>query len=113
MPIMIGGTEKKVTLRIVAEHALICGTASATPTRYLGAKAAILAEHCAKRRPPIRSRRSPRSGASRTGNVEEGGASSREAGVTHFTVGIGGQNGRYDLGRLRDVLAWREGLRGE
>jgi len=107
MPIMIGGTGEKVTLRIVAEHAdLWHGFGDADRYR---AKVAILAEHCAQRGRPVEEITAV--WGIPDGKVEEA-ERLREAGVTHFTVGIGGVNGRYDLGRLRDVLAWREGLRG-
>jgi len=106
MPIMIGGTGEKVTLRIVAEHAdLWHGFGDADRYR---AKVAILAEHCAQRGRPVEEITAV--WGIPDGKVEEA-ERLREAGVTHFTVGIGGKDGRYDLGRLRDVLAWRDDLR--
>ncbi len=105
MPIIIGGTGEKVTLRIVAEHAdLWHGFGDADRYR---AKAEILAAHCAKRGRPVEEI-TPIWGIP-DGKVEEA-ERLREAGVTHFTVGIGGRDGRYDLGRLRAVLAWRDNL---
>ena len=104
MPILIGGTGEKVTLRIVAEHADIWhGFGDAD--RYK-AKAAILAGHCAAvGRDPAEIAHvwGVRDGASRRAEAL------RDAGVTHFTVGIGGETG-YDLGPLRELLQWRDAL---
>jgi probable F420-dependent oxidoreductase len=104
MPILIGGTGEKVTLRIVAEHAQLWhGFGDAE--RY-AAKAEILAGHCAAvGRDPAEI--TPVWGV-QDGKVEvaEG---LRAAGVTHLTVGIGGESG-YDLGPLRELLQWRDAL---
>ena len=65
MPIMIGGTGEKVTLRIVAEHAdMWHGFGDADRYRQ---KATILAGHCAAvGRDPARSPASGPSGAARS-----------------------------------------------
>ena len=104
MPIMIGGTGEKVTLRIVAEHAdMWHGFGEADRYR---AKAAVLAGHCET---------VGRDGAeiTRVWGVPGGEPSKaeelREAGVTHFTVGIGGDGHGYDLSPLRELLRWRDG----
>jgi len=103
MPIMIGGSGEKVTLRIVAEHAdLWHGFGDAD--RY-SAKAEVLAGHCEKAGRDIGTI-TPVWGIPDR-KVEEA-ERLRAAGVTHFTVGIGGQDGRYDLGPLREVVAWRD-----
>jgi probable F420-dependent oxidoreductase len=104
MPILIGGTGEQVTLRIVAEHAQLWhGFGDAE--RY-NAKAEILAGHCAKvGRDPAE--------ITRVWGVQDGkveiAEGLRAAGVTHFTVGIGGETG-YDLGPLRELIAWRDAL---
>ncbi len=104
MPIMIGGTGEKVTLRIVAEHAdLWHGFGEAERYR---AKAEILAGHCEQvGRDPAAITRVWGVPGGEPAKAEE----LREAGVTHFTVGIGGDGHGYDLGPLRDLLRWRDG----
>jgi probable F420-dependent oxidoreductase len=104
MPIMIGGTGEKLTLRIVAEHAQLWhGFGDAERYR---AKAAVLAAHCAA------IGRDPDSIARVWGvpsGAPEHAEELRAAGVTHLTIGIGGETG-YDLGPLRELLGWRDAV---
>jgi probable F420-dependent oxidoreductase len=103
MPIMIGGSGEKVTLRIVAEHADAWhGFGDAERYRH---KAAVLAEHCAAvGRDPDEIRR--------VWAVPEGDLAAadalREAGVTEFTVSAGGDGHGYDLSLLREIVRWRD-----
>jgi probable F420-dependent oxidoreductase len=104
MPIMIGGTGEKVTLRLVAEHAdMWHGFGDAERYRQ---KAETLAGHCEAvgRDPADISRVWGVSG----GQIEEAEALAR-AGVTHLTVGVGGNGHGYDLGPLRELVQWRDG----
>jgi probable F420-dependent oxidoreductase len=104
MPILIGGTGERRTLRIVAEHAQMWhGFGDVDRYRQ---KAAVLAEHCAA------VGRDPADIAHVWGVPAEDIAlaeSLHQAGVTHFTVGIGGDGHGYDLGALRELVSWRDG----
>jgi len=106
MPILIGGTGEKVTLRIVAEHANWWhGFGDAE--RYQE-KAEVLRGHCDD------VGRDPgdiiRIWAVDPENVASADAL-RAAGVTHFTVGIGGDGHGYDLGPVRELVQWRDAQR--
>jgi probable F420-dependent oxidoreductase len=107
MPILIGGAGEKVTLRLVAEHAQMWHSFG-DADKYLE-KSAILAEHCAKvGRDPATIERIWGAG-DRTEQVAE---SLAQAGVHEVTVGIGGNGSGYDLGRLRELIQWRDSRRG-
>ena len=71
---------------------------------------AILARHCADiGRDPAEIERSV--GVDRRlGSPGECGQRLRDLGVSLFTVGVGGP--RYDLGYLRDWIAWRDEQNG-
>jgi probable F420-dependent oxidoreductase len=103
MPIMVGGSGEKVTLRIVAEHAdMWHGFGDAERYRH---KAEVLAGHCAAvgRDPaeitPV--------WAVGDGSIENAEAL-RAAGVTQFTVSVGGDGRGYDLAPLRALVEWRD-----
>jgi probable F420-dependent oxidoreductase len=103
MPILIGGSGEKVTLRLVAQHAdLWHGFGDAERFR---AKNEILETHCAA------VGRDPRE-IERTwgvhGNVLEHLDELRAAGVQHVILGVGGDGRGYDLGPLRELVAWRD-----
>jgi probable F420-dependent oxidoreductase len=104
MPILIGGSGEQRTLRIVAEHAQMWH-AFGDVDRYRH-KVAVLEKHCAA------IGRDPSEIAHVWGvpaeepSVAEG---LRDAGVTHFTMGIGGDGHGYDLGPLRELISWRDG----
>jgi probable F420-dependent oxidoreductase len=106
MPILVGGTGERKTLRIVAEHAdMWHGHGDAE--RYLH-KASVLAEHCAA------IGREPAEIARVWGvpaNDLELAESLRAVGVTNFTIGIGGDGRGYDLGPLRELVQWRDASR--
>ena len=103
MPILIGGSGPKVTLRLVAEHASMWhGFGDAADYR---AKSEILAGHCEK------IGRDP-SEIEHTRGVMRGlldhADGLHEAGVSHFIIGITGAPGGYDLEPLRELVAWRD-----
>ena len=106
MPILIGGSGERKTLRIVAEHAdLWHGFGDAE--RY-ARKSAVLAKHCeAVGRDPAE--------IAHVWGVQRGSIESAEAlraeGVTHFTIGVGGNGRDYDLGPLRELVQWRDAAR--
>jgi probable F420-dependent oxidoreductase len=102
VPILIGGGGVRRTLRLVARHADIWhafGNAD-----VFREKSAILDEHCAAvGRDPAAIERSWSLGSHDPDAL-------RDAGVTHFVVGISGSASGYDLGQLRELVAWRDGL---
>jgi probable F420-dependent oxidoreductase len=101
IPVLIGGGGEKKTLKLVAKHADIWHTFG--DPEVIGRKAGILDQHCADvGRDPSEIERS--AGVDKA--PEELGASLKEKGVTLFTVGGGGPD--YDLGLLRDWVAWRD-----
>jgi len=103
MPFLIGGSGPKVTLRLVAEHAQMWH--SFGDREAYEAKAAILAEHCAKvGRDPSEIERVWGAG-SRTLEVADELA---DAGVHEITLGVGGDGTKYDLGELRELIQWRD-----
>ena len=107
MPILIGGSGEKVTLRLVAEHAQMWHSFG-DRDRY-EAKAAILAEHCAKvGRDPSTIERVWGAGSS-TLEQADGLA---DAGVHEITLGVGGDGHGYDLGQLRELVEWRDRRNG-
>jgi probable F420-dependent oxidoreductase len=104
IPILIGGGGEKKTLKLVARHADIWHS-FASPAD-LERKIAILARHCADvGRDPAEIEISCGTGRG-AGGPGEIGPKLRDLGVTLFTVGHGGP--RYDLGELRDWIAWRD-----
>jgi probable F420-dependent oxidoreductase len=104
MPILIGGGGEKVTLRLVAEHADMWhgfGTAD-----VFAHKDAILREHCAAvGRDPTEIERTWGIQAEALDTADDLVA----AGVQHLIMGLGGDDGDYDLGPLRELVAWRDG----
>jgi probable F420-dependent oxidoreductase len=103
MPILIGGSGPKVTLRLVAEHADMWhsfGDAEAYKK-----KNEILLGHCADvGRDPAE--------IERTWGIQADALDTADdliaAGVQHLIVGIGGDGTGYDLGALRELVAWRD-----
>ena len=103
IPVLIGGGGVRRTLRLVARHADIWH-AFGTPDVFRE-KTAILDEHCAAEgRDPATIERS----WSVRGNDPD---ELREAGVTHIVVSASGSPSGYDLGELRELIAWRHALR--
>jgi alkanesulfonate monooxygenase SsuD/methylene tetrahydromethanopterin reductase-like flavin-dependent oxidoreductase (luciferase family) len=103
---MIGGGGEKVTLRIVAEHAAFWH--SFAYGEVYRRKAEVLAGHCAAvgRDPSeiVHVLSVP------AGNLERAEDHYR-AGVTHLTIGLRGDGHGYDLGPLRELIAWRDAVR--
>lgn len=102
MPILIGGSGVKVTLRLVAEHADMwhCNGDLETVT----AKSAVLDEWCAKiGRDPATIERS----ASVPADKLERADAYVAAGFTNIFIVRGGP--QFDLGPLRELVAWRDG----
>jgi probable F420-dependent oxidoreductase len=103
LPVMIGGGGEKVTLRIVAQHAHIWNGFG--DPEEAGRKSRILDEHCRDiGRDPSEIERSilasPGQISDPDGYVENG--------ITHLILGFNGPD--YDLGPLRELVAWRDGL---
>jgi probable F420-dependent oxidoreductase len=104
IPILIGGSGPKVTLRLTAEHADMWH-AFGTPEE-MARKAAILDEHCATiGRDPNEIERSgginPQTLASADDYVANG--------ITHLIMGVSGPD--YDLGPFRELIQWRDARR--
>lgn len=104
IPLMIGGSGPKVTLRLTAEHADIWH-AFGTP-EDMAAKGAILDEHCAT------VGRDPKT-IERSTSVNRETLERADAyvanGFTFLTMGISGPD--YDLGPLKELLQWRDAAR--
>jgi probable F420-dependent oxidoreductase len=101
IPVLIGGGGEKKTLKMVAKHADIWHGFG--DPEVVERKVAILDEHCRSvGRDPSEIERS--TGVS--GTPEELGEKLRNLGVSMFTVGVGGPD--YDLGALKDWIAWRD-----
>ena len=111
IPVLIGGGGERKTLKIVAEHATIWHGFGRPET--IAHKHAVLDDWCAKvGRDPAEIERS--AGVSpRPGRLPEdvadyaaGAEALHAVGTRLFTVGIGGP--KYDLGPIRDLVAWRD-----
>ncbi len=104
LPIMIGGGGEKVTLRIVAEHADIWNTFEGPDVA--GEKSKVLDDWCAKvGRNPAEIERSVLLGdAERMARADEYLAH----GFTHLIYSMSGPE--FDLGPLRELIQWRDGL---
>jgi probable F420-dependent oxidoreductase len=101
IPVLIGGGGEKKTLKLVAKHADIWHVFG--DPDVIERKSAILDQHCADvGRDPSEIERS----AGVNGAPDELGPKLLERGVSLFTVGAGGPD--YDLGVLRDWVAWRD-----
>ncbi len=104
LPILIGGGGEKVTLRIVAEHAHIWN-GFGDPERAAH-KSAVLDDWCEKvGRNPAEIERSI---TIRPGNIKDADEYV-ERGITHLILGFGGPD--YNLGPLKDLIAWRDDYR--
>jgi probable F420-dependent oxidoreductase len=105
MPILIGGSGPKVTLKLVAQYGDMWhsfGDADA-----FRQKDAILREHCDK----VGRDQSEieRTWGAREGIDAEKAEALVAAGVQHLIMGIGGDGSGYDLGPLRELAQWRDG----
>lgn len=103
IPLLIGGTGEKVALRLVAEHADIWHCLETDP-ETVRRKSAVLDEWCARvGREPGEIERSC-GGVDVVDHLDD----LARSGMTLFTVGIDGPD--YDMGALREALAWRDAL---
>jgi probable F420-dependent oxidoreductase len=101
IPILIGGGGEKKTLRYTARHADIWHGFG--DVEVMTRKTAILDEWCATEgRPPEAVERS----AAVDGEPGELGEKLHGLGVTLFTIDLNGPH--YDMGRVRDWVAWRD-----
>jgi probable F420-dependent oxidoreductase len=106
MPILIGGSGPKVTLRLVAEHA--DAWHSFGDAEAFREKDGILREHCARV-----GRNSDEIERTWGAPSDAAGADALvDAGVQHIIQGLDGHGPRYDLGPLRELVQWRD-ARGE
>lgn len=102
LPILIGGSGEKVTLRLVAKHADIWNIIAA-PDEAIR-KAAVLDEWCAKLdRDPATIERQVMINPQRVASADQYLA----GGFTHLLIGIDGPD--YDTEHLEKLLAWRDG----
>lgn len=103
IPILIGGSGEKVTLKLVAKHAHMWHGFGDAET--FTKKNEILLKHCADvGRDPSEIERT----WGLHGNVLEHVDDLVAAGVQHVIVGLGGDGKGYDLGPLRELIAWRD-----
>lgn len=103
IPVLIGGGGEKKTLRYTARHADIWHSFGDLET--FTRKAAILDDWCrTEGRDPSEVERSV--GVPGDQRPEEAGVPYLEAGVTLFTIGLGGPT--YDVEQLTPWLAWRD-----
>jgi alkanesulfonate monooxygenase SsuD/methylene tetrahydromethanopterin reductase-like flavin-dependent oxidoreductase (luciferase family) len=102
IPVLIGGGGERKTLRIVAQHANIWhGFGDAETVAH---KHSVLDQWCTKvGRDPVEIERS--AGVSPK-NPAHSADSLYAVGTRLFTVGLGGP--AYDLGPVRDLIAWRD-----
>ena len=101
VPLLIGGTGERKTLRLVARHADIWHATGDLAT--LRHKVAVLDQHCASiGRDPAGIERGAAVSAARGTSPDL----LRDLGFTLFTWTIGGP--RYDLSPLRPWIAWRD-----
>src|SRR3954454_2187370 len=103
LPILVGGSGPKVTLKLVARYADMWhsfGDAEAFRT-----KNEILLGHCADAgRDPAEIERTWGIHGDLLSNADE----LADAGVQHLILGVGGDGSGYDLGQLRELVAWRD-----
>jgi probable F420-dependent oxidoreductase len=105
MPILIGGSGPKVTLKLVAQHAQMWH--SFGDVEGFRTKDAILREHCeAVGRDHTEIERTWGYHRGLDPQLCEDLAAE---GVDHFIVGVGGDGSGYDLGHVRELLQWRDG----
>ncbi|MEJ7655247.1 MAG: LLM class F420-dependent oxidoreductase, partial [Chloroflexia bacterium] len=105
LPILIGGTGEKVTLRIVAQHAQIWnGFGDPDEAARLSG---VLDDWCAKvGRDPSEIERSVMVDENSIGDADR----YVEKGITHLITGVGGPD--YDLSSLTKLVEWRDSRQG-
>ena len=105
IPLLIAGGGEQKTLRLVAQHADIWHTFAEGPD--LSRKSAVLDRYCAEfGRDPTEIEHAVHVG----GDPSLRGPALRELGATLFTLTTGGPD--YDLGAVRDWIAWRDEQNG-
>ncbi len=105
IPVLIGGGGEKKTLKYTARHADIWHSFSDVAT--LERKSSILAEHCENEgTDPAAIEKSVELTPA---NFDQADAF-HGAGATLFTIGMNGPD--YDLGPVREALAWRDDVNG-
>ncbi|WP_407653000.1 LLM class F420-dependent oxidoreductase [Baekduia soli] len=105
LPILIGGSGEKVTLKLVARHADMWHGFGDAET--FARKNEILLGHCAEAgRDPAEIERT----WGVHGDVLAEVDALQAAGVQHVILGVGGDGSGYDLGPLRELVAWRDGV---
>ena len=108
MPILIGGSGPKVTLKLVARHAKFWHSFGDVDAFH--EKNAILREHCeAEGRDPAEIEIT---WSARTGLDSAAADALIDAGVHHLIASAGGDGSGYDLGHVRELVQWRD-ARGE
>ena len=107
LPILIGGSGPKVTLKLVAQYADMWHSFGDAET--FKAKNEILLAHCqdAGRDPA----EIERTWGVRDDILDEADALA-DAGVQHLILGVGGDGHGYDLSVLRELVAWRDSRNG-
>ncbi|NMO03450.1 LLM class F420-dependent oxidoreductase [Gordonia sp. TBRC 11910] len=111
IPVLIGGSGEKKTLKYVAQHGDIWH--SFLQVEEYRAKSAILAEHCAAvGRDPQTIERSTAAGnpADSIDDILRRADALADEGVSLLTVGVGGPD--YDLSPLAALCKWRDGRNG-
>ncbi|MEO8690667.1 MAG: LLM class F420-dependent oxidoreductase [Solirubrobacteraceae bacterium] len=101
IPILIGGGGPKRTLKLVARYGNIWH--SFGTSEVVAEKREILAEHCANE-----GGRDPAEIEVSWGAQNDDWDELRDAGVTHLILGVSGSPSGYDLGRLRELVEWRD-----
>jgi probable F420-dependent oxidoreductase len=104
LPILIGGSGPKVTLKLVAQYGDMWH--SFGDAEDFKEKNEILLQHCQDAgRDPSEIERS----WGVQDDILEHADSLADAGVQHLILGVGGDGSGYDLSVLRDLVAWRDG----
>jgi probable F420-dependent oxidoreductase len=107
LPILIGGSGPKVTLKLTAQYADMWHSFGDVDDYHR--KNDVLLGHCADvGRDPAEIERT----WGMRDNIAEHAEELVGAGVQHLILGVGGDGKGYDLGGLRELVAWRD-ARGE
>ena len=105
IPILIGGSGRKVTLKLVAKYAQIWNGFG--DPDLAGELSGVIDGHCATvGRSPAEIERSIMIDDDMTSRADEYVAN----GITHLIVGVDGPG--YDFGRLRELIQWRDSRQG-
>ena len=100
IPILIGGGGPKRTLKLVAQYGNIWHSFGSPDV--VREKCEVLADHCANEgRDPAEIEVS---WGAQNGDWDE----LVDAGVTHLILGVSGSDSGYDLGRLGELVQWRD-----